>query len=352
MCSAQNCILVPDLHCYIAMGPPLGVGGVGSGVSFEDVARVARGDGVVLDTAACERLKKDSPPKGAKLNGIGEDAASAQPETAGSWLSVPQTRAALLARLLPLANGRSKLRLGVFEQLVRLLQPGAQLDQLLPAASDPVALRQLANALPERASAAGGGSGLSAAEQAVVDGGGLSADERAALAVGQPIAAGVAAAAIADAQQLLTAVAAVTALTAEALQADVSGTGKNVTCKMLVSQLLQSFPHLAFTVLPCCCRMLPCGALMMCGALHVQVTALEPEAQAAAPVKSVLAAADQLTALLAGSKQINPRKGRALGSISAMPQVGHLTCMRSPMALPRRISWCTSAKRSWLLQSH
>ncbi len=55
----------------------------------------------------------------------------------------------------------------------------------------------------------------------------------------------------------------------------------------------------------------------------LQVTAFEPEAQEAAPVKAAVAAAEQLTALLAGSKQVNPRKGGAgvVAGISAAPQV-------------------------------
>ncbi len=199
------------------MGPPLAVGGVGAAVSFEDVARIARGDGVTLDVAARERLKKDSPAKSATLD---FSDASAEPRSYTEWLSKPQARAALLARLLPIVNGRSKVRLGVVELLVRLLQQDAPLAQLLPAATaDRDVLQSLATALPRQAGSAAGE--LSSAEAAVVDTG-LSADERAVLQTGQPIAAGIAAVAIADARELLTAAAAVTSLSAEALQADVS----------------------------------------------------------------------------------------------------------------------------------
>lgn len=220
------------------MGPPTAVGGVGA-LDHEDVARLARAIvAVVLDTAASERLKKDSPPKGTKLFGIIADAAAETADTAAtSWLSASHARAVLLARLLPLVNGRSKTRLGVIELILRLLQPEAQLDQVLPAAPDADAMQRLAAALPQRAATSGG---LSAAERAVVDSGGLTADERAALATGQPVAAGLAAVAIADLRQLLTATAAVTALSAEALQADVSGHVPVALCESGVGKHAQN----------------------------------------------------------------------------------------------------------------
>jgi hypothetical protein len=55
--------------------------------------------------------------------------------------------------------------------------------------------------------------------------------------------------------------------------------------------------------------------------VQLQVKALEPEVQALAPYKSKLAAAEQLLAMLAGSKQINPRNGQAFPSINGAPQV-------------------------------
>ena len=69
----------------------------------------------------------------------------------------------------------------------------------------------------------------------------------------------------------------------------------------------------------------------------MQVKALEPDVQSLRPYKSKLAAAEQLLAMLAGSKQINPRKGQADINIDAAPQVRlhpavqrqHIVCMHS-----------------------
>ena len=58
----------------------------------------------------------------------------------------------------------------------------------------------------------------------------------------------------------------------------------------------------------------------------MQVKALEPDMQALVPYKSKVAAAEQLLAMLAGSKQINPRKGQAFAGIDGGPQVRLLTC--------------------------
>ena len=197
------------------------IGAAGSTLSDRDIARLARGGDVVLDAAASERLKKDSPPKGSTSAASSADVAAAANDVA-AWLTVPQTRAVLLARLLPLVNGSSKTRLGVIELIARLLRSERHLEELLPAAADAAAMQWLAAMLPQRATAAAGAiSALSTAEQAVLDSGGLTADECRALAIGQPAAVGLAAVAIANMQQLLTATSAVMALSAEALQADV-----------------------------------------------------------------------------------------------------------------------------------
>ena len=197
------------------------IGAAGSTLSDQDIARVARGVDVVLDTAACERLKKDTPPKGATAVASSADlAADAHDDVATAWLTAPQTRAVLLARVLPLVNGSSKMRLGVIELVVRLLRSEAQLDRLLPVAAERAAMQRLAAVLPQQAAAAGA-QDLSTAEQAVIDSGGLTADERDVLATGQSVAVGLAAVALASMRQLLAATSAVTALSAEALQADV-----------------------------------------------------------------------------------------------------------------------------------
>ena len=53
------------------------VGGVGQSLGLDDVVRIARGEStVVLDTAACERIKKESPPP-AKLAPAAQNTAAA-----------------------------------------------------------------------------------------------------------------------------------------------------------------------------------------------------------------------------------------------------------------------------------
>jgi hypothetical protein len=196
------------------------IGAAGSTLSDRDIARMARGGDVVLDVAASERLKKDSPPKGSTSAASSADVAAAANDGA-AWLTVSKTRAVLLARLLPLVNGSSKTRLGVIELIARILRSEPHLEELLPAAADAVAMQRLAVVLPQRAAAATDASALTTAERAVVDSSGLTADECRALAIGQSAAVGLAAVAIADMRQLLTATSAVMALSAEALQADV-----------------------------------------------------------------------------------------------------------------------------------
>ena len=113
------------------------VGGVGAQPGLEDVVRVARGElAVVLDTAACERIKKESPPPAKARDAGDEDDDPAPPaqEAAADYsgsLTVEQLRAALLARLLPLVNGRSK----VDTTRLRMIQWLHQLQQLLASNS-------------------------------------------------------------------------------------------------------------------------------------------------------------------------------------------------------------------------
>ena len=103
----------------MAAARQLVVGGVGTLPGLEDVVRVARGElAVVLDTAACERIKKESPPPRKASEEDEDDApaavvreAAANGSDGGSGqLTIEELRAALLARLLPLVNGRSKVQ--------------------------------------------------------------------------------------------------------------------------------------------------------------------------------------------------------------------------------------------------
>lgn len=97
------------------------VGGVGASLSLDDIARVARGEEVVIDTAAAERIKKESPApsKGASSVPTPSNEPSEVPTLTGEVpvtdagmtvsLTGEQTRAAVLARLMSLVNGHSKV---------------------------------------------------------------------------------------------------------------------------------------------------------------------------------------------------------------------------------------------------
>ena len=94
------------------------VGGVGATLNLEDISRVARGEHVVIDTAAADRIKKESPApsKGAACaptpsNGPVEKSETlAATEVVPVTLSGEQARSAVLARLMSMVNGHSKVR--------------------------------------------------------------------------------------------------------------------------------------------------------------------------------------------------------------------------------------------------
>ena len=95
------------------------VGGVGASLGLEDIARVARGEQVVIDTAAAERIKKESPAPskgGASVPTPSNGPAQQAPAQAATDAAAPvnlsgeQARSAVLARLMSLVNGHSKVR--------------------------------------------------------------------------------------------------------------------------------------------------------------------------------------------------------------------------------------------------
>ena len=289
------------------------VGGVGQSIGLDDLVRVARGESsVVLDTAACDRIKKESPPPAKGAPAVGKQAAAqddaapssqpaavdardeagtdaAAPESAANSsaandatadvangaaddamteaanLSADDVRAALLARLLPLINGQSKVtrtwtaaqertmqvsvtwassdcstakymstdvpahhmqvRLGVIQLLARYISSTDDKPPVRAADTDAQVLAQLADgitsvAMPEGSDDEGNSAALSPAEQAVLSGG-LNPDERQAFRPGQPVTAGIGALFVHDGQRLLTVANSVAALSAEALQAQV-----------------------------------------------------------------------------------------------------------------------------------
>lgn len=198
-------------------------GGAGVSLSLDQVLAVVQGAEVVLDSAACQRLKKESPaPKAFQA----EPAPEAP--TCSSILDRPQARAALFFKLLALINGRSGVRPAVAEALTALLNSSAT-PALLVAAADDVALAALAAFLQGAGSATGAdGTQLSATEvfaAAGLEAPGLSAAERAVVCDGQAAAAGTSALCCQAGKLLLSVANAVAALSAEALQADVSMAG-------------------------------------------------------------------------------------------------------------------------------
>lgn len=198
-------------------------GGAGATLTLEQALAVVQGAEVVLDASASQRLKKESPaPKAFQA----EPAPASQ--TAASTCSTldrSQARAALFFKLLALINGRSGVRLAVAEALAGLLNRGAT-PALPAAATDREALASLAAFLQGVGSATGtDGAQLSAADALAAGGGeapGLSTAERAVICDGQAVAAGTAALCTQAGKLLLSVANAVAALSAEALQADVS----------------------------------------------------------------------------------------------------------------------------------
>lgn len=195
---------------------------VGAGQpTLEDVLRVVVGHEITLDAAAAQRIKKESPlPKSFQAE-TAPDATDAAPR---ECLDHAQTRAALFFKLVTLINGKSKCRLELLQALATMLN--AKINPLLPIGeNDGVALRALADALHSVGTAAVRGevhSITEALQTAGIELPGLSADERSVLEDGQSVSAGTGAICVQSGQALVDAATALAALSAEALQADVS----------------------------------------------------------------------------------------------------------------------------------
>lgn len=196
------------------------IGGTAGVADLEAVLQVAQGQVVGLDVPTADRIKKESPaPKDFK-----HEDQSGSSEGAGQSLEIVEARAGILCRLISLANGSTKLRLAVLQYLVDVLN--AQVNvQLASAATDSEPLRQLADA------AAGSGTASQDSnqtplqetlQQQQITAPGLSQHERTVLQSGQWVTLGVAAVTVQNARQLLLGATAVAALSAEALQTQVS----------------------------------------------------------------------------------------------------------------------------------
>lgn len=185
---------------------------------------VVHGAEVVVDRAAALRVKKNSPaPKSFQ-----PEAAPAAASDAAAVASLEQAlvRATMFYKLLSLVNGKSGVRLAVVESLAALLNAGAV--PALPAAdNDAASLAALAAFLQGVGSAVAADGTQQQASDALAAAGiqsppGLSAAERAVMQDGQCVAAGTAAICCHAGKLLLATANAVAALSAEALQADVS----------------------------------------------------------------------------------------------------------------------------------
>lgn len=226
--------------------PALIVGGVGSAATLTDVARVARGGAVQLDSAVSKRIGKQSDDKAA-LHHVATtpDEADSAAGATSRQLRDAQARAAVVAHLLPLVNGNSGVRLELVELLVRQLAAGAPSLHVYASSDAAIAGQILAAVAPLS------GFQPTGPEEPVLSSG-ISAAESATLRLGQSSAAGIAALAIADASLLVAAAAPmVTALSAEALQAQVhSARGKdevillpsNADCSQTQTCLLRPQP--------------------------------------------------------------------------------------------------------------
>lgn len=191
------------------------LGGVGSTLTADDVAAIAAGAAVQLDSAALDRLKKESPPP-KSFQPLAQP-----PEPLGVLehpLSPQHTRATITLKLLELFQGKSKARPALANFLGDLLNTLPALQ--LPAASDAAALRALSRASMGVGSVDGGTleAALVAAQQQPP---GLSAGEAAAIEAGRAPGGGVACCALVASRTTLAAATAVAALAAEALKADV-----------------------------------------------------------------------------------------------------------------------------------
>ena len=196
------------------------VGGPSGAADLEAVLQVAQGQVVCLDAPTADRIKKESPPP----KDFKHEDQPGSSEGVEQALEIAEARAGILCRLISLANGSTKLRLAVLQYLVDILN--AQVSIQLPsAATDSEPLRQLADAVAGSGTASQDSKQVplqAILQQKQITAPGLSQHERAVLQSGQWVTLGVAAVTVQNARQLLLGATAVAALSAEALQTQVS----------------------------------------------------------------------------------------------------------------------------------
>lgn len=195
------------------------LGGIGSSVTADDVAAIAAGVPVQLDSAALDRLKKESPPP-KSFQPLTQPPEPLGPEDDPSPpLSTRHARATITLKLLELLHGKSKARPALASYLGDLLNTLPALR--LPSVSDAVALRALSCACMGVGTVDSGAqldAALVAAQQQPP---GISQGEAIALDAGRAPGGGVACCALVSSRATLSAATVIAALTAEALKADV-----------------------------------------------------------------------------------------------------------------------------------
>lgn len=206
-----------SIHCnaiIMAAARTVFIGGVGSTLTADDVAAIAAGAAVQLDSAALERLKKESPtPKSFQP-------LAQPPQALGTEqldLDARHTRATITLKLLELLQGKSKARPVLAAYLGDLLNtlPALHLPSVSAATLRTLTLACIGIGAVE------GGSLEPALVACQLQPPGLSAGEAAALEAGRAPGAAVACCALVASRVTLAAATAIAALAAEALKADV-----------------------------------------------------------------------------------------------------------------------------------
>ncbi len=219
-CSSKRRSYVPQSLLSI-MTSSVVIGGASGAADLHAVLQVAQGQAIALDVATADRIKKESPSKGSQMS---MQNCESTPPIVGEHLTSVESRASVLCRLISLANGSTKLRLVVLQYLVDLLNAGVDLH-LTSASADVEPLKQVAAAVA--------GTGLCLQDSNSVplsealklhklSPPGFTAQEHDILLSGQWVTLGVAAVCVHSAKQLLLGATAVAALSAEALQIQVS----------------------------------------------------------------------------------------------------------------------------------
>ena len=196
------------------------IGGPSGVADLVAILQIAQGPAIALDAATSERIKKESPPP----KDFKQESASELSITVAQTLSIVESRAAILCRLISIVNGSTKLRPAVVHYLIDILNARVNV-QLPDAATDSDPLRYLAAAAAGTEMTVQGNTNTPLSEmlrQQQITAPGLSQQERTILQSGQWVTLGVAAVTVQSARQLMLASTAVAALSAEALQIQVS----------------------------------------------------------------------------------------------------------------------------------